>query len=165
MTKDAIDQIFDRARHGDVFAQTLMEQILCEGKYVQQDRQNGIGWLRNAAQCNCLYAKELINEYLSATMQEQVNTPQNTNNTPGTSTTNVNLDVDNLAELKSLIGLDRVKQDVDFLSNLIKIQAMRNAKDFPTLRSRIIVSSLVILELVKLRLHVLLPVFTRNLAS
>ena len=54
MTKDAIDQIFDRARHGDVFAQTLMGQILCEGKYVQQDRQNGIGWLRNAAQCNCL---------------------------------------------------------------------------------------------------------------
>ena len=46
MTKDAIDQIFDRARHGDVFAQTLMGQILCEGKYVQQDRQNGIGWLR-----------------------------------------------------------------------------------------------------------------------
>ena len=43
MTKDAIDQIFDRARHGDVFAQTLMGQILCEGKYVQQDRQNGIG--------------------------------------------------------------------------------------------------------------------------
>ena len=65
MTKDAIDQIFDRARHGDVFAQTLMGQILCEGKYVQQDRQNGIGWLRNAAQCNCLYARELINEYLT----------------------------------------------------------------------------------------------------
>ena len=80
MTKDAIDQIFDRARHGDVFAQTLMGQILCEGKYVQQDRQNGIGWLRNAAQCNCLYARELINEYLSAPIQGQMNTPQNTNN-------------------------------------------------------------------------------------
>ena len=54
MTKDAIDQIFDRVRHGDVFAQTLMGQILCEGKYVQQDRQNGIGWLemlRNATVC------------------------------------------------------------------------------------------------------------------
>ena len=87
MTKDAIDQIFDRARHGDVFAQTLMGQILCEGKYVQQDRQNGIGWLRNAAQCNCLYARELINEYLSAPIQEQVSTTQNTNSTQRTSTT------------------------------------------------------------------------------
>ena len=76
MTKEAIDQIYDRARHGDVFAQTLMGQILCEGKYVQQDRQNGIGWLRNAVQCNCLYARELVNEYLSAPMREQMNVPQ-----------------------------------------------------------------------------------------
>lgn len=34
MTKDAIDQIFNQARHGDVFAQILMGQILLEGKYV-----------------------------------------------------------------------------------------------------------------------------------
>ena len=131
MTKDAIDQIFDRARHGDVFAQTLMGQILCEGKYVQQDRQNGIGWLRNAAQCNCLYARELINEYSSAPMHGQINTPQNTNRRQSTNTTESNPDVDNLAELKSLIGLERVKQDVDSLRNLIKIQAMRKQQGLP----------------------------------
>ena len=130
MTKDAIDQIFDRARHGDVFAQTLMGQILCEGKYVQQDRQNGIGWLRNAAQCNCLYARELINEYLSAPLQEQASSPQNTNDTRS-NTVETNPDVDNLAELKSLIGLERVKQDVDSLRNLIKIQAMRKQQGLP----------------------------------
>lgn len=131
MTKDAIDQIFDRARHGDVFAQTLMGQILCEGKYVQQDRQNGIGWLRNAAQCNCLYASELINEYLSSPMQEQVNTPQNTNSRRSTNTPEGNPHVDNLAELNSLIGLERVKQDVDSLRNLIKIQAIRKQQGLP----------------------------------
>lgn len=123
MTKDAIDQIFDRARHGDVFAQTLMGQILCEGKYVQQDRQNGIGWLRNAAQCNCLYARELINEYLGAPMQEFLGDNH--------ATADNNTDVDNLAELKSLIGLERVKQDVDSLRNLIKIQAMRKQQGLP----------------------------------
>ena len=117
MTKNAIDQIFDRARHGDVFAQALMGQILCEGKYVQQDRQNGIGWLRNAAQCNCLYANELINEFLSAPVQQ--------GNNPAPE------DVDNLAELKSLIGLERVKKDVDSLSNLIKIQKLRKEKGLP----------------------------------
>lgn len=127
MTKDAIDQIFDRARHGDVFAQTLMGQILCEGKYVQQDRQNGIGWLRNAAQCNCLYAKELINEYLSG----QVNAPHGTTHEQRPNSTEDNTDVDNLAELKSLIGLERVKQDVDSLRNLIKIQAMRKQQGLP----------------------------------
>ena len=126
MTKDAIDQIYDRARHGDVFAQTLMGQILCEGKYVQQDRQNGIGWLRNAAQCNCLYAKELINELLSAPMQETVNSPQGIQQTKAAED-----GVDYLAELKSLIGLERVKQDVDSLRNLIKIQAIRKQQGLP----------------------------------
>ena len=126
MTKDAIDQIFDRARHGDVFAQALMGQILCEGKYVQQDRQNGIGWLRNAAQCNCMYAKELINELLSAPMQGTVNDSR------GIQQAGAAKDgVDNLAELKSLIGLERVKQDVDSLRNLIKIQAMREQQGLP----------------------------------
>lgn len=126
MTKDAIDQIFDRARHGDVFAQALMGQILCEGKYVQQDRQNGIGWLRNAAQCNCMYAKELINELLSAPMQGAVNDSR------GIQQAGAAKDgVDNLAELKSLIGLERVKQDVDSLRNLIKIQAMREQQGLP----------------------------------
>lgn len=115
MTKAAIDQIFDRARHGDVFAQTLMGLILCEGKYVQQDRQSGIGWLRNAAQCRCLFAGELINEYLSTPVQTGA---------PGAQT-------DNLAELNSLIGLERVKKDVDSLRNLIKIQTMRKKQGLP----------------------------------
>ena len=121
MTKNAIDQIYDRARHGDVFAQALMWQILCEGKYVLQDRQNGIGWLRNAAQCNCLFAKELINEYLSSPVSQD-NKVQNEA---------VDNSVNNIAELNSLIGLERVKKDVDSLRNLIKIQAMRKQQGLP----------------------------------
>ena len=121
MTKNAIDQIYDRARHGDVFAQALMGQILCEGKYVQQDRQNGVGWLRNAAQCNCLFAKELINEYLSSPVSQD-NKVQNEA---------VDNSVNNIAELNSLIGLERVKKDVDSLRNLIKIQAMRKQQGLP----------------------------------
>lgn len=121
MTKNAIDQIYDRARHGDVFAQALMGQILCEGKYVLQDRQNGIGWLRNAAQCNCLFAKELINEYLSSPVSQD-NKVQNEA---------VDNSVNNIAELNSLIGLERVKKDVDSLRNLIKIQAMRKQQGLP----------------------------------
>ena len=64
-------------------------------------------------------------------MQEQVNTTQNTNSTQRTNTTEGNPDVDNFAELKSLIGLERVKQDVDSLRNLIKIQAMRKQQGLP----------------------------------
>lgn len=131
MTKEAIDQIFDRARHGDVFAQTLMGQILCEGKYVQQDRKNGIGWLRNAAQCRCLYANELINEYLGAPMQGGPVTPQSAGPVQQVGNVGDSSNVDYLAELNSLIGLDRVKQDVDSLRNLIKIQALRMKQGLP----------------------------------
>lgn len=126
MTKDAIDQIFDRARHGDVFAQVLMGQILCEGKYTQQDRQNGIGWLRNAAQCNCLYARELINEYIAVTTPVQPSSGGVTSLQSGNTS-----DVDNIAELNSLIGLERVKHDVESLRNFLKIQALRKQQGFP----------------------------------
>lgn len=128
MTKDAIDQIFHQARHGDVFAQTLMGQILCEGKYVQQDLQNGMGWLKNAAQCNCLYARELINEHIGAI--EQSYHSQHTNNEKQDSKLESN-NTNNLSELNSLIGLEQVKKDVDSLRNLIKIQAIRKQKGLP----------------------------------
>lgn len=131
MTQSAIDQIFDRARHGDVFAQTLMGLILCEGKYVRQDRQSGIGWLRNAAQCRCLFAGELLNEYLGAPMQAGGIVRQNGNPAPRTGAMPGGGSADNLAELNSLIGLERVKKDVDSLRNLIKIQAMRKKQGLP----------------------------------
>ena len=118
MTKNAIDQIFERARHGDVFAQVLMGQLLCEGKYVQQDTKNGISWLRNAAQCNCLYARELIGEF-----SKTPSSSQNRNNG--------NAKTDWLSELNSLVGLEQVKKDVDSLRNLIKVQALRRKQGLP----------------------------------
>ncbi len=123
MTKDAIDQIFDRARHGDVFAQTLMGQILCEGKYVQQDIQNGIGWLRNAAQCNCLYARDYIQDLQTVATNRPSSSQQISNGG--------SLKGNGINELKSLIGLTRVKEDVESLRNLIKIQARRSQQGLP----------------------------------
>ena len=129
MTKEAIDQIYDRARHGDVFAQALMGQFLCEGKYVQQNLDNGVAWLQNAAKCNCLYAKELINDYLN--MGNQNNDSQSSIHQHNSQPHNNDRNVDYIAELNSLIGLERVKQDVDSLRNLIKVQAMRKQQGLP----------------------------------
>lgn len=127
MTKEAIDQIYDRARHGDVFAQALMGQILMEGKCVQADRTNGIGWLRNAAQCNCLYARDLLNDELSRPFQpnRQQGAGQQLQNKKMTD------EHDYMAELNSLIGLDVVKKEVESLRNLIKIQTMRMQQGLP----------------------------------
>ena len=124
MTKEAIDQIFNQARHGDVFAQALMGQILIEGKYVQIDRTNGIGWLRHAAESNCLYARDFLNDELSKPFQ-----PNGQQQSVGQQDM---IDAhDYMAELNSLIGLGVVKKEVESLRNLIKIQTMRMQQGLP----------------------------------
>lgn len=128
MTKEAIDQLFDRARHGDVTAQALVGQLFIEGKYIQENRENAIGWLRNAAQCNCLYAKELLNDILSKPFISQ-NQSSTNNINPLQNSDSVGHDY--MAELNGLIGLGTVKTEVESLRNLIKIQAMRAQKGLP----------------------------------
>ena len=122
MTKEVIDQMFNQTRYGDVFAQALMGQILMEGKYVQADWTNGIGWLRHAAESNCLYVRDLLNDELSRSFQ-----PKGEQHGIGQQQQNKSManDHDYMAELNSLIGLDVVKTEVESLRNLIKIQTMR----------------------------------------
>jgi len=121
MTKEAIDQIFNQARHGDVFAQALMGQIFIEGKYVQEDINNGIGWLRNAALCDCLYARDLLEEVMSSANTSSQHQQQGS----------IIGNQDYMTVLKSLIGLDAVKKEVESLRNLIKIQSMRTQQGLP----------------------------------
>lgn len=129
MTREAIEQLFDRARQGDVTAQALVGQLFLEGKYIQVNRENAIGWLRNAAQCGCLYARELLNEMLS----QPFNPNGQHRDRQDTQPDNVQVadDHDYMAELNELIGLDSVKQELESLRNLIKIQKMRAEKGLP----------------------------------
>lgn len=117
MTQEAINQILDRARHGDVTAQVVLGQLLCEGKDVKQDIANGLAWLQNAAQCNSIWARELIEQY-QAERSEATDVSSDEHH-------------DYLAELHSLVGLNRVKEDVESLRNLIKIQALRAQQGLP----------------------------------
>lgn len=128
MTKEAIDQIFNQARQGDVFAQVLLGQILIEGKYVQEDRTNGMGWLRHAAQSNCLYAHYLLNDELSRTFQPNRQQQGVVQQQQGKGMADYH---DYMAELNSLIGLCVVKKEVESLRNLIKIQSMRMQQGLP----------------------------------
>lgn len=62
MTKDAIDQIFNRAQQGDVTAMVLVGQLFLEGKYIQEDRTKAIHFLRESSKYNCLYARDLLQD-------------------------------------------------------------------------------------------------------
>jgi len=127
MNKSSIDQIYDSARRGDVFAQALMGQLLYEGKYVQKDETNALGWLRSAAKSNCLYAGELVNEMLSR--------PFNGGQQGGGQSQNGFSAQDNhqdyMGQLNSLIGLKRVKTELESLRNLVKVQIMRKQQGLP----------------------------------
>lgn len=129
MTREAIEQMFDRAKHGDVTAQALVGQLFFEGKYIQESRENAIGWLRNAAQCNCLYARDLLNDILNSPFnpKEQRQDGQDIQSSNTLSTE----EHDCMAELNGLIGLSSVKQELESLRNLIKIQKMRAEKGLP----------------------------------
>lgn len=117
MTQEAINQIIDRARHGDVTAQVVLGQLLCEGKDMKQDMSNGLAWLNNAAQCNSIWAKELIQQYQKVGRDSDELVKEDNR--------------DYLAELHSLVGLNRVKEDVESLRNLIRIQALRAQQGLP----------------------------------
>lgn len=118
MTQETFDQIVNSARRGDVFAQAVLGKMLCEGKVVQKSLEHGLGWLRNAAQYNCLWAKELYDEFSNPDKQQ-------------TSTIH-ECSEDFVQELNSLVGLTRVKTDVDSLRNLLHIQKMREQNGLPT---------------------------------
>lgn len=64
MTREAIEPFFDRARQVDVSAQTFVGQLFLEGKYIQANRENAIGWLRNVGQCNCHYVRDFLDDML-----------------------------------------------------------------------------------------------------
>ena len=122
MTQEAFNQIIEAARHGDVFAQTALGIMLCEGKIVQPNREHGLGWLKNAAQCNCLWARDAYAEY-----SQPQNQPSQSSASNGIAD-----NTDYEQELNNLIGLERVKTDIDSLRNLLRIQKMREQSGLPT---------------------------------
>lgn len=128
MTKEAIDQIFNRAQQGDVTAMALVGQMFLEGKYIQADREKAIHFLRQAAGYNCLYARDLLQDELSRPFVQngQQNQHHQQQNNGGGDEHH-----DYMAELAGLIGLGTVKTEVESLRNLIKIQAMRAQQGLP----------------------------------
>lgn len=121
MTQQAINQLLDRAKnHQDVTAEALLGLLYCEGSLVEKDMQTGMAWLKCAAQCNCLFAKELLTQLQNPSQQHSF--AGSADSKPQT---------DSMAELNGLIGLSRVKSEVESLRNLIKIQAMRAQQGLP----------------------------------
>lgn len=60
MPQESINQLWSFANANDAMAMAYMGVILYEGRGVKQDTQQGLAWLRKAANANVLYAKDLL---------------------------------------------------------------------------------------------------------
>lgn len=60
MTQESINQLWAFAKGNDAMAMAYMGVILYEGRGVKQDTQQGMAWLRKAADSNVLYAKDAL---------------------------------------------------------------------------------------------------------
>lgn len=107
MTQQAIQQIYQMALKGDVLAMAVLGKLLMEGDGVNQDTENARAWLTHSASSGFLWAQEMLSEGNRTTTLSNV--------------TSVNPE----EELHSLIGLERVKKEVESLRNLLKVQELR----------------------------------------
>jgi SpoVK/Ycf46/Vps4 family AAA+-type ATPase len=132
MTQETITQVLNQAHSGDVFAMALAGQLLCDGRFVEQNIDYGIVWLQRATQCNCLYARELLTLVQQGAFNKSAQSNGQDNQSAGTAATHHQVAIKNPSgELSKMIGLQRVKTEVESFRNLIKIQKMREKEGLP----------------------------------
>lgn len=140
VSTEAIDQMILAAQQGNIFAMTALGQLLYEGKTTPQNKTMAYSLLNNAAQQGCLWAQELLQEYHIGKQQiyekadcgfnvmRHLQSKTVSLSIPQTSTDSQDLPKDYIAELNSMIGLERVKKEVTSLKNFVTIQKQREAE-------------------------------------
>lgn len=129
MTQEAINQLFNLAHNGDVFAMTMAGQLLCEGKFVSQNYNNGLLWLQKASQCNCLFARDLIEDVQKGCYSQPASSAGKVEQSHKS---RHEVAVNPQEELTKLIGLTSVKKEIESLSNYVRIQTLRHKQGLTT---------------------------------
>ena len=76
MTQESLNQLWSFANANDAMALAYIGVIVYEGRCVKQDTQQGLAWLRKAANANVLYAKDLL-QYIIHVTGEDTNISRN----------------------------------------------------------------------------------------
>lgn len=76
MTQESINQLWAFANANDAMAMAYIGVIVYEGRGIKQDTQQGLAWLRKAANANVLYAKDLL-QYIIHVTCDNTNISQN----------------------------------------------------------------------------------------
>ena len=70
MTQESLNQLWSFANANDAMAMAYIGVIVYEGRCVKQDTQQGLAWLRKAANANVLYAKDLLQYIIHVTGED-----------------------------------------------------------------------------------------------
>lgn len=112
MTQQAVQQIYQLAVKGDTVAMAVLGKLLMEGNDVAKDIVNGKAWLTLSASNGLLWAREMLDPAGLISPANRAQIAQHAEVSPD-------------EELRSLIGLEKVKKEIESLKNLLKVQELR----------------------------------------
>lgn len=76
MTQESLNQLYSFANANDAMAMAYIGVIVYEGRGVKLNTQQGLAWLRKAANANVLYAIDLL-QYIIHVADENTNISRN----------------------------------------------------------------------------------------
>ncbi len=122
---EAISQLKAYADKGDLWAMTILGMLLTAGSATPAQPQSGMAYLQAAASAGVIFASDLIqelsNSQASAAPSSHSASSPALGKKPGEA----------MEQLKELIGLERVKREVESLSNFVKVQRERKKNGLP----------------------------------
>lgn len=141
---EATQQMGEALQYNNVYAMTALGEMYYDGKVVPQNQQIGKHYISTAADMGCLWAQDLwkaIQEHEIAPTYDYSNVfdqLRNTRNSNSSTSTNTQTSQpsaqkshNSSEELKSLIGLTKVKEEVYSLENYVKVQSYRQNQGLP----------------------------------
>lgn len=128
---EAMHQLRGCADNGDLWAMTVYGMLLCAGTATPADPATGMACLTAASQRGILFASELIKEISEARTGDRSFSPATSTVPPASVPTPGKKPGQAMDQLKELIGLERVKREVESLSNFVKVQRERRKNGLP----------------------------------
>ncbi len=120
ITTGSTQQLEQYAQRGNVWAATAIGELYARGVTTFQNISAASQYLQQAANAGCLLAQDLLGT-LNGSMSGNTSTPPPS----GTWNQPVQESHDYMRELQGLIGLTRVKEEVESLRNFVLVQRQR----------------------------------------
>ena len=140
ISSEAVHQLEEAGRNGNMFALSALGELYYYGYTTPQDRVSAIEYLNHSAKNGCLWAQDILQEISG--LHNYNHGKENTTKYraiddsgryyPKPVSPSVSEKEDPIAKLNSLIGLVRVKKEIESLRNFVVVQKQREKNGLKT---------------------------------